>query len=60
MVITEESHPMTDKSIVVERHSPLWQRLGWLALIWTASVAVLGVAAWVMRLFMSAAGLTSH
>ncbi|MBV6288823.1 DUF2474 domain-containing protein [Pseudomonas aegrilactucae] len=51
---------MTDKSIVVERHSPLWQRLGWLALIWTASVAVLGVAAWVMRLFMSAAGLTSH
>ncbi|MBF8779398.1 DUF2474 domain-containing protein [Pseudomonas fulva] len=39
---------------------PLWKRLGWLALIWTASVATLGVAAWAMRLFMSAAGLTTH
>ncbi|MBA1191179.1 DUF2474 domain-containing protein [Pseudomonas entomophila] len=40
--------------------SPLWQRLGWLALIWTLSVAALGVAAYGMRLFMSAAGLTTH
>ncbi|MFR0672816.1 DUF2474 domain-containing protein [Enterobacterales bacterium AW_CKDN230030176-1A_HGKHYDSX7] len=39
---------------------PLWQRLGWLALIWTLSVAALGVAAYGMRLFMSAAGLTTH
>ncbi|NER59967.1 DUF2474 domain-containing protein [Pseudomonas sp. MAFF212428] len=51
---------MTDKSIVVEQPRPLWQRLGWLAVIWTASVAALGVAAWIMRLFMSAAGLSSH
>ena len=29
----------------------------WLAGIWTASVLALGVAAWLMRLFMSAAGL---
>ncbi|HCL54870.1 DUF2474 domain-containing protein [Pseudomonas fulva] len=39
---------------------PLWQRLGWLVLIWALSVAALGVAAWLMRLFMSAAGLTTH
>ncbi len=36
---------------------PLWQRLAWLAGIWTASVLALGAAAWLMRLFMSAAGL---
>ncbi|MDF2490239.1 MAG: hypothetical protein K0S77_2861 [Pseudomonas sp.] len=40
--------------------APLWQRLGWLALIWTLSVAALGVAAYGMRLFMGAAGLTTH
>ncbi|MBK4990841.1 MULTISPECIES: DUF2474 domain-containing protein [Pseudomonas] len=43
-----------------EQKKPLWQRLGWLLLIWAMSVAALGVAAWVMRLFMSAAGLTTH
>ncbi|WP_033727744.1 DUF2474 domain-containing protein [Pseudomonas cremoricolorata] len=44
----------------VQVKKPLWQRLGWLALIWLASVATLGVAAWLMRLFMAAAGLTTH
>lgn len=44
----------------VEVRKPLWQRLGWLVLIWCASVATLGVAAWLMRLFMAAAGLTTH
>ncbi|WP_312933453.1 DUF2474 domain-containing protein [Pseudomonas sp.] len=39
---------------------PLWRRVGWLVLIWVASVATLGVFAWLMRLFMSAAGLTTH
>jgi hypothetical protein len=34
------------------------RRLGWLVLIWAASVAVLGIAALVLRLVMSAAGLT--
>lgn len=28
---------------------PLWQRLGWLAAIWAASVAMLGVVAAVIR-----------
>lgn len=28
---------------------PLWQRLAWLAALWGASVAVLGLVAWVIR-----------
>ncbi|EJM66289.1 DUF2474 domain-containing protein [Pseudomonas sp. GM55] len=39
---------------------PLWQRLGWLALIWAGSVGALFIVASLMRLFMSAAGLTTH
>ena len=37
--------------------APLRKRLGWLVLIWVASVLALGVAAWLLRLLMSAAGL---
>jgi Protein of unknown function (DUF2474) len=37
----------------------LWlRRVGWLLLIWAASVAALGVVAFAIRLLMSAAGLT--
>ncbi|HEX2793289.1 MAG TPA: DUF2474 domain-containing protein [Croceicoccus sp.] len=32
---------------------PLWQRLGWLALIWAVSVAVLGALAAVLRLWIA-------
>lgn len=29
--------------------APFWKRLGWMVLIWTASVATLGVVAMVIR-----------
>lgn len=39
---------------------PLWRRLAWLALIWAGSVAALGLFAWLIRLFMLAAGMRNH
>ncbi|QQZ41375.1 DUF2474 domain-containing protein [Pseudomonas sp. SK3(2021)] len=39
---------------------PLWQRLGWLAGIWGGSVLALFIVASLMRMFMNAAGLTTH
>jgi len=39
---------------------PLWHRLGWLAVIWTGSVLTLAIVASLMRMFMNAAGLTTH
>jgi len=38
---------------------PLWQRMSWLVLIWSGSVLALGVVAWLLRLAMNAAGLSS-
>jgi hypothetical protein len=37
---------------------PLRQRLAWLVGIWAASVAALAVVAYLLRLFMAAAGMT--
>ncbi|HDS1060593.1 MULTISPECIES: DUF2474 domain-containing protein [Pseudomonas] len=39
---------------------PMWRRLTWLVLIWAGSVAALGLFAWLIRLFMMAAGMRSH
>ena len=35
----------------------MWKRLGWMILLWTASVAALGVVALVIKVLMHAAGL---
>ncbi len=35
------------------------RRIGWLVLIWAASVAALGVAAWLLRWIMRAVGFHS-
>lgn len=35
------------------------KRVGWLVLIWAASVAALGVVAWLFRFLMGLAGLTA-
>ena len=37
--------------------SPWWKRLGWLIVIWSASVSALALAAWLMRVLMRSAGM---
>ncbi|WP_071604021.1 DUF2474 domain-containing protein [Dickeya sp. NCPPB 3274] len=39
---------------------PLWRRLVWMAVLWSASVLTLGVVATLFRLLMTAAGLKTH
>ncbi|MGK9064219.1 DUF2474 domain-containing protein [Stutzerimonas chloritidismutans] len=42
-----------------QKPKPLWQRMTWLVVIWSASVLTLGVVAWLLRQFMTAAGLAT-
>jgi hypothetical protein len=38
--------------------APLWLwRLGWMAALWLAGVAALGLVAWLLRVLMHAAGM---
>jgi fatty acid desaturase len=40
------------------REAPsLWRRLAWLVALWAGGVLSLGVVAWLLKLFMRAAGL---
>jgi hypothetical protein len=32
---------------------PLWKRLGWLALIWAASVLALSLVGWLLRIWLA-------
>ncbi|MEG1041430.1 DUF2474 domain-containing protein [Pseudomonas sp. NUPR-001] len=50
---------MNSKDSFEEEKKPLLHRLGWLAVIWAGSVTALGIVAWLMRMFMAAAGLST-
>lgn len=51
---------MSDKhESSASKQKPLWKRMTWLVLIWSASVVALGVIAWLLRQFMTAAGLAA-
>lgn len=50
----------TLQEIEAAEKRPLWKRLGWLAMIWAGSVLALFIVASLMRLFMNAAGLSTH
>ncbi len=40
--------------------SPLWKRILWMWVIWSASILALAVVAQLFRLMMTAAGMKSH
>ncbi|WP_072010947.1 MULTISPECIES: DUF2474 domain-containing protein [unclassified Serratia (in: enterobacteria)] len=44
----------------MEYKAPWWQRLGWLVIIWSASVLGLFLVATLFRLLMGMAGMRTH
>lgn len=45
---------------ITESNPPLRKRLFWMVILWTGSVLALGLLTWLLRLFMTAAGMGSH
>jgi len=45
---------MADRPRIAADDAPLWKRLGWMAALWGASVAVLGAVAYAIRLWLKA------
>jgi hypothetical protein len=46
------ARPDVRRSAMPEPQKPLWQRLGWFAALWLASVAFLGVIAYGIRFWL--------
>ncbi|UZJ59787.1 DUF2474 domain-containing protein [Pseudomonas sp. KU26590] len=55
-----EAPPKPQREVDPAQGKPLWQRIGWLLIIWTGSVLALFVVAMLLRMFMTAAGMKSH
>ncbi len=47
-----ESRPQVARSAAGQPNAPLWKRLAWMTAIWTASVAVLGLFAGLLHLWI--------
>jgi hypothetical protein len=62
--VQHEAHPNArpahEREVDPAKGKPLWQRIGWLLIIWTGSVLALFVVAMLLRMFMTAAGMKSH
>ncbi len=54
---TNTTNTTKEKQETTEAPKSIWRRLGWLALIWAASVLALAAFAGLMRVFMHAIGL---
>lgn len=57
--VTNHSPHQAPRSIAPAQKNSLGKRLGWLALIWLASVAALGLASLLIKLLMKMAGFNS-
>lgn len=51
---------MQDKTAPAPAPASWWKRVGWLVVIWSASVLGLFAVASLFRLLMNAAGMRSH
>lgn len=58
--MSSEERFHTMMGIITESNTPLRKRLFWMVILWTGSVLALGVLSWLLRLFMTAAGMGSR